>query len=132
MQRELGRHILVSDAAIKFATRDARLNERAHYACDIDAHISKTTTLSSTVNELKSCTVFAELDVKRAAAQANISASRSDDVAEINSALELRVKELKASLKREQQQQFDLEEQVVLSLPFMPKAVANDELHDSS
>ena len=65
-------------------------------------------------------------------AQANRSARRSDDVAEINSALELRVKELKASLKREQQQQFDLEEQVVLSLPFMPKAVANDELHDSS
>jgi chromosome segregation ATPase len=88
------------------------LNKRAHYACVIDAHKSKTTTLSSTVDELKSRTVSAELDVKRAVAQANRSTRRSDDVAEINSALELRVKELEASLKREQQEQFDLEEQL--------------------
>ena len=115
MQREswiLDRHILASDAAIKFAMRDAQLNKRSHYSCVINAHKSKTTTLSSTVNELKSRTVSAELDVKRAVAQANRSARRSDDVAETNSAIELRVKELEASLKREQQQRFDLEEQL--------------------
>jgi chromosome segregation ATPase len=88
------------------------LNKRAHYACVIDAHKSKTTTLSSTVNELKSRTVSAELDVKRVVAQANRSARHTDDVAEINSALELRVKELEASLKQEQQQRLDLKQQV--------------------
>jgi hypothetical protein len=52
------------------------------------------------------------MNLKRAVAQVNRSARRSDDVAEINSALEQRVKDLKASLKREQQQRFDLEEQL--------------------
>jgi hypothetical protein len=75
-KRELDRHILASDATIKFAMRDAQLNERAHYACVIDAHKSKTTTLSSIVDELKSRTVSAELDAKRALAQANRSARR--------------------------------------------------------
>ena len=78
------------------------MNERAHYAGIIDAHKSKTTTLSSTVDQLKSRTVSAELNLKHAVAQANCSARRTDDVAEINSALEQRVKDLQASLKQEQ------------------------------
>jgi chromosome segregation ATPase len=98
--------------AMKAATRDALLNKRAHYAGVIEAHKSKTTTLSSTLGTLISRTVSAELNLKRAVAQVNRSARRSDDVAEINSALEQRVKNLEASLKREQQQRFDLEEQL--------------------
>jgi hypothetical protein len=67
----------------------------------------------STLDTLTSRTVSAELNLKRAIAQVNPrSARRSDDVVEINSALEQRVKDLEASLRQEQQQQFNLEEQL--------------------
>jgi hypothetical protein len=65
-EKELLDHLHGSDAAIKVAARDVRLNKRSHYNSVMQAHKNKIATLSNTVNNLKARTVSAELNLKRA------------------------------------------------------------------
>jgi chromosome segregation ATPase len=109
-KRELDDSKYSHEEAVKSAVKKTRLEERSHYAKIIDGHKSKTAILSTAVGDLTSHTVSAELQAKRSKAQVNRSSRRSDDVMEINNALEDKIKQLEQTIKEQQYERIAIEE----------------------
>jgi uncharacterized coiled-coil DUF342 family protein len=75
---------------------------------------AKADTLATEVTSLKSRTVSAELQLKKAYTQVNRSTKRADDVNDYSESLRLRIKELESKNKQLQEQVVDLEVAVSL------------------
>lgn len=112
-ERELNECIRSRDVDVKTAAKNARVDERQHYAKLVDVHKDKAKALASKVTSLTSRTVSAELKHKNAEKQVNRSSRRSDDVMEYCQALEKRITDLENTVKRQDEHRIELEMQLM-------------------